>query len=75
MIIIYFLKIKKKRLSDKILILLFICKQYLKCILKEWHITEKSIIIVMLLNYRMVDILSAHLVGNSDFVAEKLCEK
>lgn len=39
------------------------------------NVTEEGIIIVMLLNYRRVDILLAYLVGDSDFVTEKLCEK
>lgn len=50
------------------------CKQYVKSCLKERHITEESII-MMLLNYKMVDILLAYFVGNSEFVTEKLCEK
>lgn len=50
-------------------------KQYVKHSLKERYITEESIIIMMLVNYRMVDILLAYLVVNSDFVTEKLCEK
>lgn len=51
------------------------CKRYVKCSLKKQHITEEGIIIVMLLNYRRVDILLAYLVGYSDFVTGKLCEK
>lgn len=58
-----------------ILILLFMYKQYVKHSLKEWYITEEGIIIMILLNYRMADILLAYLVVNSDFVTEKLCEK
>lgn len=51
------------------------CKQYVKCCLKEIHITEESIITMMLLNYKMVDILLAYFMENSEFVTEKLCEK
>lgn len=40
-----------------------------------WKSDIKESIIIMLLNYRIVDILLAYLVGNSDFIPEKLCEK
>lgn len=43
--------------------------------LPETHITEESIITMMLLNYKMVDILLTSFVGNSEFVTDKLCEK
>lgn len=51
------------------------CKQYVKCCLKETHITEESIITMMLLNYKLVDILLTYFMGNSEFVTENLCEK
>ena len=51
------------------------CKEDVKYTLKERHLTEESIVIVMLLNYRMVDVLLAYFVGNSDFVTDKLCEE
>lgn len=66
---------RKTKWYIKILILLFMCKQYVKCWLKEIHITEESIITMMLLNYKMVDILLAYFMENSESVTEKLCEK
>lgn len=66
---------KKTKRYIKILISLFMCKQYVKCCLKETHITEESIITMMLLNYKLVDTLLTYFMGNSGFVTEKLCEK